>query len=66
MSLVTAVGSFGYFISPLYTSYSLDNNGWIDTLYIFTIFLVIGLIIAYFVRSPSLSQSLEKPKTKVQ
>ena len=54
MSLVTAVGSFGYFISPLYTAYSLDNNGWIDTLYIFTIFLVIGLIIAYFVRSPSL------------
>ena len=61
MSLVTAVGSFGYFISPLFTSYSLDNNGWIDTLYIFTIFLVIGLIIAYFVRSPSLAQSLEKP-----
>ncbi|MDA9145735.1 MFS transporter, partial [Candidatus Pelagibacter sp.] len=61
MSLVTAVGSFGYFISPLYTAYSLENSGWIDTLYIFTIFLVIGLIIAYFVRSPSLAQSLEKP-----
>ena len=61
MSLVTAVGSFGYFISPMYTSYSLVNNGWIDTLYVFTIFLVIGLVIAFFVRSPSLSQSLEKP-----
>jgi MFS family permease len=61
MSLVTAVGSFGYFISPLFTSYSLINNGWINTLYIFTIFLIIGLIIAYFVRSPSLAQSLEKP-----
>ena len=61
MSLVTAVGSFGYFISPMYTSYSLINNGWIHTLYIFTIFLVIGLVIAFFVRSPSLSESIEKP-----
>ena len=61
MSLVTAVGSFGYFISPLFTSYSLINNGWVNTLYIFTIVLIIGLIIAYFVRSPSLAQSLEKP-----
>ncbi|MDA9617178.1 MFS transporter [Candidatus Pelagibacter sp.] len=61
MSLVTAVGSFGYFISPMYTSYSLINNGWIHTLYVFTIFLVIGLVIAFFVRSPSLSDSIEKP-----
>ena len=61
MSLVTAVGSFGYFISPMYTSYSLINNGWIHTLYIFTIFLVIGVVIAFFVRSPSLSESIEKP-----
>ena len=61
MSLVTAVGSFGYFISPMYTSYSLINNGWIHTLYIFTIFLVIGLVIAFFVRSPSISESIEKP-----
>ena len=61
MSLVTAVGSFGYFISPLFTSYSLINNGWVNTLYIFTIVLIIGLIIAYFVRSPSLAQSLETP-----
>jgi len=61
MSLVTAVGSFGYFISPMYTSYSLINNGWIHTLYIFIIFLVIVLVIAFFVRSPSLSESIEKP-----
>jgi MFS family permease len=61
MSLVTAVGSFGYFVSPLFTSYSLNNNGWVNTLYIFTILLIIGLIIAYFVRSPSVAQSLEKP-----
>ena len=60
MSIVTAVGSLGYFISPLYTSYSLIQNGWVDTLFIFMIFLFIGLIVAFFVRSPSLAQSIEQ------
>ena len=53
MSLVTATGSFGYFISPLFTNYSLENNGWIDTLFYFIIFLSIGFFIAFFVRSPN-------------
>ena len=53
MSLVTATGSFGYFISPLFTNYSLENNGWIDTLFYFIIFLSIGFLIAFFVRSPN-------------
>jgi len=61
MSIVTAVGSLGYFISPLYTSYSLIKNGWVDTLSVFIIFLFIGFIVAFFVRSPSLAQSIEKP-----
>ena len=61
MSIVTAVGSFGYFISPLYTSYSLVKNGWINTLFVFAIVLVIGFLISFFVRSPSLAQSFEKP-----
>jgi len=61
MSIVTAVGSFGYFISPLYTSYSLIKNGWVDTLFVFMIFLFIGFIVAFFVRSPSVAQSIEKP-----
>jgi len=60
MSIVTAVGSFGYFISPLYTSYSLIKNGWEDTLFVFMIFLFIGLIVALFVRSPFTAQSIEK------
>ena len=60
MSLVTAVGSFGYFLSPLFTNYSLMNNGWVDTLFIFMIFLSFGFIIAFFVRSPNLSESVEK------
>jgi MFS family permease len=64
MSLVTAVGSFGYFISPIFTNYSLANNGWADTLYYFIIFLVIGFIISYFVKSPSLTQNLEKPNNQ--
>jgi len=61
MSIVTAVGSFGYFISPLYTSYSLVNNGWVNTLFVFAIVLTAGFIISFFVRSPSLAQLIEKP-----
>ena len=60
MSLVTAVGSFGFFLSPLFTNYSLNNNGWVDTLYYFSLFLMVGLIISFFVRSPSNSENLEK------
>ena len=60
MSLVTAVGSFGYFLSPLYTNYSLENNGWVQTLFIFMIFLSFGLLVAFFVRSPTQEQLTEK------
>ena len=56
MSIVTAVGSFGYFISPLFTNYSLQNNGWVNTLFYFLVFLFIGLLFAYFVRSPKLNE----------
>ena len=64
MSIVTAVGSFGYFLSPLFTSYSLIENGWQTTLLAFLVSLIIGFIISYFVRSPSLEQSIEKPNTQ--
>ena len=64
MSIVTAVGSFGYFVSPLYTNYSLENNGWVQTLFYFMIFLVVGLIVSFFVRSPELSESIEKPNNQ--
>ena len=57
MSIVTAVGSFGYFLSPLFTKYSLSSNGWEQTLFIFMIFLTAGLIVAIFVRSPSKIQT---------
>jgi len=63
MSLVTATGSFGYFISPLFTNYSLANNGWVDTLFYFIVFLSIGFVIAYFVRSPNENESSGDSKT---
>ena len=61
MSIVTAVGSFGYFLSPLLTELSLTQNGWENTLLAFLIALFIGLVISFFVRSPSTEQSIEKP-----
>ena len=59
-ALRTAVGSLGYFASPLYTNYSLNANGWEQTLSVFMFFLIFGLIVSYFVRSPSLNESPEK------
>ena len=59
MSIVTAVGSFGYFISPIFTNYSLINYGWNYTLFLFSLFLVTGLIAALFVRSPKENEIIE-------
>ncbi len=64
MSLVTAIGSFGYFLSPLLTTYSLSENGWQITLIAFLFALFIGLIVSYFVRSPTLEQSIETPNSQ--
>ncbi len=64
MSIVTAVGSFGYFLSPILTEYSLTENGWQTTLVAFLIALSVGLIISFFVRSPSLEQTIEAPNTQ--
>ena len=60
MSFVTAVGSFGYFLSPIFTNYSLKEFGWNYTLFVFFLFLLSGLFVAYFVRSPSKTENLEK------
>ena len=64
MSIVTAVGSFGYFVSPVFTSYSLAEHGWQITLLAFIVALIVGLLISYFVRSPSLRQSIEPPNSQ--
>ena len=59
MSIVTAVGSFSYFLSPLFTNYSLKNNGWEDTLFVFIMFLSAGFLVAFLVRSPKLTETVE-------
>ena len=64
MSIVTAVGSFGYFLSPILTEYSLTENGWQITLIAFMIALTIGFAISFFVRSPSLEQTIEEPNSQ--
>ena len=64
MSIVTAIGSFGYFLSPILTTYSLTENGWQTTLLAFIIALLVGLCLSFFVRSPSLEQTIEKPNTQ--
>ena len=60
MSFVTALGSFGYFLSPIFTNYSLSEFGWNYTLFIFSLFLITGIFFAYFVGSPSEAESVEK------
>ena len=58
--IVTAVGSFGYFISPMFTKYSLANFGWRETLFYFTIALCVGLVTAFFINTPLSSSTIDK------
>ena len=46
--LVTAAASVGYFISPLFTKYSLGAVGWETTLKYFMYFILFGLIASVF------------------
>ena len=52
IGIVTAAGSFGYFISPVFTRYSLVEYGWESTLLIFAAFILIGLILAFYLTTP--------------
>jgi len=45
---VTAAASIGYFLSPLFTQYSLGGVGWEQTLKYFMYFIVFGLIASFF------------------
>ena len=54
--IVTAAGSFGYFISPLFTRMSLVEYGWQDTLLFFSIFVVIGLGLAFLLTPPKTTE----------
>ena len=46
--LVTAAASVGYFLSPLFTKYSLGAVGWENTLKYFMYFILFGLIASIF------------------
>ncbi|MDB4193819.1 MFS transporter [Candidatus Pelagibacter sp.] len=52
IGIVTAAGSFGYFVSPVFTRYSLVEYGWETTLLIFGFFILIGLILAFYLTTP--------------
>ena len=45
---VTAAASVGYFLSPLFTQYSLGGVGWEQTLKYFMYFIVFGLVASFF------------------
>jgi len=49
--IVTAAASVGYFISPLFTKYSLGVNGWVGTLQSFMYFILFGLVASMFLIS---------------
>ena len=46
--IVTAAASVGYFISPLFTKYSLGAVGWESTLQYFMYFILFGLVASMF------------------
>ena len=50
--IVTSAGSFGYFVSPMYTRYTLMEYGWNTTLVIFLFMLIAGLLISLFLSTP--------------
>ena len=52
--IVTCAGSFGYFVSPLLVRYSLIETGWQNTLVYFSILLILGLFISFFISTPKI------------
>tara|TARA_B100000579_G_scaffold305775_1_gene255586 strand:- start:3203 stop:4423 length:1221 start_codon:yes stop_codon:yes gene_type:complete len=52
IGIVTAAGSFGYFVSPMYTRYTLLEFGWNTTLVIFGAMILVGLIVSLFLSTP--------------
>ena len=47
--IVTAAASIGYFLSPLFTKYSLGAVGWETTLKYFMYFILFGLVASIFI-----------------
>ena len=59
--IVTAAGSFGYFVSPVLTRQSLIENGWEYTLIFFGIAIIIGLVVSLFLITPKEETSRGNP-----
>ena len=68
IGVVTAAGSFGYFVSPIYTRFFLLEFGWNPTLLIFGAMILLGLVISLFLSTPMVkySQDNEKEQTAVE
>ena len=68
IGIVTAAGSFGYFVSPMYTRYTLLEFGWNTTLVIFGMMILVGLIISLFLSTPmeETKQNFESRQTATE
>ena len=68
IGVVTAAGSFGYFVSPIYTRFFLLEFGWNPTLLIFGAMILAGLVISLFLNTPmaELKQENENNQTAMQ
>ena len=67
--IVTSAGSFGYFLSPLLTRYSLLEVGWETTVLFFILFLSLGLFLAFLLTTPKIpvgSSAAENNQTAMQ
>ena len=64
--IVTAAASIGYFLSPLFTKYSLGAVGWENTLKYFMYFILFGLVASIFIlprRENSQAFKVDKKQT---
>ncbi len=68
IGIVTAAGSFGYFVSPMYTRFTLLEYGWNTTLVIFGAMVLVGLIISLFLSTPmqDFKQEQENKQTAME
>ena len=64
--LVTAAASIGYFLSPLFTKYSLGAVGWENTLKYFMYFIFFGLIASLFLLPNNINDTKISNSTKNQ
>ena len=68
IGIVTAAGSFGYFVSPIYTRFALLEFGWNTTLIIFGAMILFGLIASLFLTTPqnAFEQSQQSNQTAME